>query len=336
MIAKETNAPANKEHIPVMMSIAGWDSCGGAGVLADMRVAEAVGCYGTAVVTAITAQNTVGVSSVWPLRRAQVREQGYTLLGDILPDAVKVGMLGDEEAANGVKDVLLRYLEIKNLSGNEKKSNIVVDTIIKSTSGAKLFDASGIGPMLEIIKLARVITPNLPEAQSIGKNSANSIETPANNNNLASNNIENPARNNKTVSNNIESRNNDYEQWARALSEETGGASVYLKGGHGDGNTITDIFFNAETGEILHFAHPRIATRNTHGTGCTLSSAIAGFLAQGLTLNEAASSASHFVFQSLKDGASLRLGHGHGPTYFGHSFSNFGPTSTYFGPTRSL
>lgn len=308
MIAKETDARVNKEHIPVMMSIAGWDSCGGAGVLADMRVAEAVGCYGTAIVTAITAQNTVGVSSVWPLGRAQVREQGNTLLGDIVPDAVKVGMLGDEEAANGAKDVLVRYLEIKNLLGNENKSNIVVDTIIKSTSGAKLFSASGIGPMLEIMKLARVITPNLPEAQSIGQNCPE----------------------------NTESRNNDYQQWARALSEETGGASVYLKGGHAGGGTITDIFFNAETGETLHFTHPRIATRNTHGTGCTLSSALAGFLAQGFPLNDAARSASNFVFQSLTDGASLHLGHGHGPTYFGHAFTNFGPASSNFGPVSSL
>lgn len=305
------------EHIPVVMSIAGMDSCGGAGILADARAIEAAGCFGMAVVTAITAQNTVGVSHVWPQTREQVREQGYTLLSDIVPNAVKVGMLGDEQAARGVKDILLRYLSINSAS---VKGNIVVDTIIHSTSGAKLFDASGINPMLDIMKLARVITPNLPEARSIGASAAyspfsasgGSISAPNGAISASDAPISTPTT---TVAPTI-----NYEQWARSLSAEAGGASVYLKGGHSDGDTLTDIFFNAETNEILHFTHPRVATNNTHGTGCTLSSALAGYLARGLSLNDAARGAAHFVFQSLTAGASLHLGHGHGPTYFGPIF----------------
>lgn len=305
------------KYAKVMMSIAGWDSCGGAGVLADMRVAEAVGCYGTAVVTAITAQNTLGISSVWPLKREQIREQGFVLLDDIWPQAVKVGMLGDEESAKGVRDVLLRYVETaSHLAANNivgGRANIVADTIIKSSSGASLFEADGMEPMLDILKLARVITPNIPEAQSLGSVILDT-GSPKTNDAVAKTN------GNAADAEDVAASPRNAEEWTRALSAECDGASVFLKGGHGEGETLTDIFFNAETNEILRFSHPRVATNNTHGTGCTLSSALAGYLARGYKLNDAAKCASAFTYNSLKAGAHLSLGHGHGPAYFGGGF----------------
>lgn len=299
--AKQPSTPIDKPSVPVVMSVAGMDPCGGAGVLADMRAVEALGCFGTAVVTAVTVQNTLRVSNVWPLMRKQVREQGEALLADIVPDAVKVGMLGGGPAAKGVKDVLLRYLTIKypplNPKNNyeilsrsakviaqaKKLGNIVADTILDSTSGEALYDMADMQPMMNILKLARVITPNLPEADNLAHVDKDNLRL-----------------------------------WLTTLSLTTNGASVYLKGGHGGGDIITDVFFNAETEQILTFTHSRVATKNTHGTGCTLSSAMAACLARGMELNEAARCASAFTYDALKAGAAYSLGHGHGPTYFGN------------------
>lgn len=242
-----------------------------------MRVAGAVGCYGTAVITALTAQNTLGVSGVWPLSKDRIVRQGMELISDIRPDAIKIGMLGDEESARGVKEILTYYIKTV---GTDKKANIVADTILQSSSGAALYEAESASPMLEILRMARIITPNIPEAQTLAANGFLSAEN-----------------------------------GLKALSGKTGGASVFLKGGHKDGETITDIFYNAETDRILRFQHPRVSTPNTHGTGCTLSSALASYLAIGISLDEAAEKASAFTFYALQSGAALRMGHGHGPAF---------------------
>ena len=135
-----------------VLTIAGSDPSGGAGMQADLRVINALGCYGMGVVTALTAQSTQGVSSVWPLSREQVAVQAATLLDDIMPDAVKVGMLGSDDAAKGVLETLQRY----------DLPNVVVDTILLSSSGAALFDADHKGLLLEIMRRAVVVTPNIP------------------------------------------------------------------------------------------------------------------------------------------------------------------------------
>ena len=257
---------------PVVLTLAGSDPCGGAGLQADLRVMEALGCYGMAVVTALTVQNSLGVQRVCPVEPSLVEEQAFALFDDIRPDAVKVGMLGNGAVAEAVAHVLQRY----------GKGNVVVDTILKSTSGASLFDSAAEGGMIEVMKCARVITPNLPEACNLLNDSMPTLEA-----------------------------------LACKMSLMAGGASVYLKGGHGDGETLTDLFYNAEAGHFIQMQHSRIATRNTHGTGCTLSSALASYLATGCTLDDAARQAADFMQRALSEGCDYTLGQGHGPAFMG-------------------
>lgn len=257
---------------PIVLTLAGSDPCGGAGLQADLRVTAALGCYGVSVVTALTAQNTMGVARVWPLAPEQIEEQARTLLSDIQPQAVKVGMLGSGPAAQAVAAILKQY----------RMPNIVADTILHSTSGADLLGCSKTDPLIEVMSMARVITPNLPEAAAL-------LSAPP------------------TAANDI----------ARRLSALAHGASVYLKGGHADGQLLTDVFYNAEDDHFIYLEHPRIDTPNTHGTGCTLSSALAAFLAQGRTLDDAARSAADFMHTALAEGRNYRLGNGHGPAFIG-------------------
>ena len=259
-------------HLPVVLTIAGTDPSGGAGVLADLRVIQSLGCYGTGVVTAVTAQNTIGVSQVWPLSREQVAEQAEVLLEDVRPSAAKVGMLGNAEAARGVLDALERL----------GCGNVVVDTILLSSSGAPLFDHTHKDLLYEIMRRATVVTPNLPEAETLLDTSG----LPA-------------------------------EDMARSLSDRCCGVSVLLTGGHGEGNAVTDTFYNAAEDYLIYITHARVDTPNTHGTGCVLSAALACYLAKGYTLNEAAHCASDSVYTALVAGQGFRLGQGRGPAYFG-------------------
>lgn len=255
-----------------VLTIAGSDPSGGAGMQADLRVINALGCYGMGVVTALTAQSTQGVSSVWPLSRDQVALQAATLLDDIMPDAVKVGMLGSDDTAKGVLETLQRY----------ELPNVVVDTILLSSSGAALFDVGHKNLLLEIMRRAAVATPNIPEIEALlgvgGQSPADMV---------------------------------------RRLSDLCGGVSVMLTGGHGEGDTLTDTFYDAPEDHLIYFTHARVDTPNSHGTGCTLSSALACYLAQGLALSDAARRASDFVYRALADGQHLTFGHGHGPAFFG-------------------
>ena len=259
---------------PVILTIAGSDPCCGAGLQADVRVACALGCYATCVVTAITSQNTNGVYGVWPLSAFQVAEQGRVLTDDIVPLAIKVGMLGNEEVA----------VEVEKIIDAVKCDNVVVDTILKSTSGESLFDWSGGGVFERILRKARVITPNLPEAEAL----------------LAADGVWKGA---------------DTDDMAGLLSRRFGGVSVYLKGGHGGGETLTDLFYNGESQTLTRLVGQRVDTRNTHGTGCCLSTSLASFLAKGFPLDEAAHRAHDFTHRALVSGSGFRLGSGHGPTF---------------------
>ena len=253
---------------PIVLTLAGSDPCGGAGLQADLRVTAALGCYGVSVVTALTAQNTMGVARVWPLAPEQIEEQARTLLSDIQPQAVKVGMLGSGPAAQAVAAVLKQY----------RMPNIVADTILHSTSGADLLGCSKTDPLIEVMSMARVITPNLPEAAAL-------LSAPP------------------TAANDI----------ARRLSALAHGASVYLKGGHANGQLLTDVFYNAEDDHFIYLEHPRIDTPNTHGTGCTLSSSLAANLAKGLSLEEAVKASKAYVTEAIAYG--IELGAGCGPTH---------------------
>ena len=255
-----------------VLSVAGSDPSAGAGLQSDLRVMHALGCYGMGIVTAITAQSTEGVSQVWPLSPEQVEAQGETLLSDILPDAVKIGMLGSSEAAASVLTLLQRY----------PMRNIVVDTILLSSSGKALFDTEDYAALLAVMRCATVVTPNLPEAQRL----------------LGTDSI-------------------DADYLVRSLSDLCDGASVFLTGGHAQSSTVTDTLYNGEDHSVTFFTHPRLDTSNTHGTGCVLSSALACYLAQGQPLSHAAQMASSFVSEALRNGLGHSLGHGHGPAFFG-------------------
>lgn len=257
-------------HKPIFLTIAGIDPCGGAGIIADLRVAQSLGCFGMAAATALTAQDTMGVHEVWTSTYEQILGQAMAAILDARPSAIKVGMLGNAEAARAV---------CQALSASASR-NIVVDTIMKASSGAALFNSPDKQWFTEVMKQARVITPNLPEAHTmLGDDSLQA------------------------------------ESAVRKLSRLCSGASVYLKGGHADGSEVTDTFYNAEADRIVTLTQPRIATPNTHGTGCTLSSALASYLALGHELDDAARLANEFMHRALVNSRDYRLGAGVGPAF---------------------
>lgn len=255
---------------PIILTIAGSDPCCGAGLQADIRVASAIGCYATSVTTALTAQNTTGVYEVWPLSLHQVAEQGRVLLDDIVPCAVKVGMIATEEVAAVVTDLVNA---LPNVS-------VVVDTILRSTSGKPLLTTNGTGAFERLMSSARIITPNLPEAEVLLMGERLMVE-----------------------------------EIPEALCSRFGGVSVYLKGGHGTGDLVTDLFYNAESGTLLKLEAARVDTLNTHGTGCCLSTALACYLAHGCQLDVAVRKAHEFTHKALEGGCGFALGAGHGPTF---------------------
>lgn len=261
-----------------VLTIAGNDSSGGAGIQADIKTMSACGCYAMSAITAIPIQNTVGVSAVYPLPTKAVVEQIESVISDIGVDAVKIGMLNSSEVMLAVKEVLAKF--------NVK--NIVLDPVMVSTSGHRLMQDEAIETLKnELLGCARIITPNIPEAEILlGKTINKQSELP---------------------------------QYARELS--MGGAiSVMLKAGHLKDNQLVDILYNAETDEIIELKSMRIQTKNTHGTGCTLSSAIASFIAHGQGLNEAVGNAKNYINEAIIQGAKYEIGAGHGPV---HHFWNF-------------
>lgn len=260
----------NKTY-PRVLTIAGSDSGGGAGIQADIKAISATGSYAASAITAITVQNTLGVQAVSPVGCDIIAGQIDSVLSDIGADAIKIGMLHSSEVITTIKNCLLKY-NIKN---------IVLDPVMVSTSGHRLIEESAITSLCdELIPMARVITPNIPEAEILAGQK-------------------------------IESQN-DLPKLAKQLSIE-GKVSVLLKAGHLSEDCLTDIFYNAENDSILELKSQRLYTRNTHGTGCTLSSAFASYLAQGLALDDAAIAAKEYINQAIIHGADYSIGGGHGP-----------------------
>lgn len=264
------NTQTSPTSHPVILTIAGSDPCSGAGLQADIRVAHAIGCYATNIVTAITSQSTQGVANVWPLTPTQILAQGNILLNDVAPKSIKIGMLANDDVASAV------YAVLKH-SGC---TTIVADTILSATSGKALFDDHSTKAFCKILDSASAITPNLPEAKTL-----------------------------------LNGADCEPEEIPLMLSRKFNGVSVYLKGGHGDGATLTDYFYNSHTGKLLPLSSARIDTQNTHGTGCCLSTALASYLALGYSLDEAARNAHDFTHRALERGRDFKLGHGHGPTF---------------------
>ena len=264
--------------MPTALSIAGSDSSGGAGIQADLKTMSAHGVYGMTAITALTAQNTTGVRSIMEVTPDFLADQLDAVFTDIYPDAVKTGMV-----ANGA---LIRVIAQKLRQYGAR--HIVVDPVMVATSGSKLMQDDALDALLhELLPLAEVVTPNIPEAEV-----------------LAGMKITSPA---------------DMEQAARLLSEKCG-CAVLLKGGH-HLNDANDLL--CKGGEMQWFYGQRIDNPNTHGTGCTLSSAIASNLARSMALPEAIRHAKAYLSGALA--SMLDLGKGSGPLDHLFVFENGSP-----------
>jgi hydroxymethylpyrimidine/phosphomethylpyrimidine kinase len=261
-----------------VLTIAGSDPSGGAGIQADLKTMSACGCYGMSAITAVVDENTVGVFGVHAVPVEFVRGQITSVLDDVGADAVKIGMLHSSELIRTVKNTLLKY----------KIRNIVLDPVMVATSGDKLLLDEAIETLKnELIPEARVITPNIPEAEILLGDKIN--------------------------------KQDDLSRVVKYLSCNKK-VSVLLKAGHLSDENLIDIFYNAETDEIIELPSKRIETGNTHGTGCTFSSAVASFLAHGLSLNDAAKQAKDYINQAITEGAKYKVGKGHGPVHHFYKF----------------
>lgn len=254
-----------------VLTIAGSDGSGGAGIQADIKTIESLGCHALSAITALTAQNTRGVEEVLPLPAEFITRQIDVLRKDICIDAIKIGMLGTCEAIDAVSSTIL----------SSTCCPTVLDTVICSSSGTPLITPECIELFTEkLLPIATVITPNLPETARL--------------------------LNMKTLP---ESRKEIEHAAGKFL--ELGCNAVLVKGGHMPGAHCDDLLAWQEG--MQWFSAKRIVTRNTHGTGCTLSSAIATNLALGSSLPEATEKARHYLQEAMRAGASRILGHGSGP-----------------------
>jgi hydroxymethylpyrimidine/phosphomethylpyrimidine kinase len=256
--------------IPNLLSIAGFDPSGGAGIAADLKTFAALQCNGMAVVTALTAQNTQGLKALHVPPADFAAAQIDAIFSDIEVAAVKIGMLACGAIAEEVAERLAHH----------NPSFIVLDPVLTSTSGEALATSDTAAAIVRhLFPLATLITPNLSEAvQLSGKEFA---------------------------------PNRDGMRHAARLLHARGAKAVLVKGGHVEGPRSDDLFFDGESYRL--FSAPRIATRNTHGTGCTLSSAIAAYLAKGYALSEAVSDAKTYLNGALSAADALNVGHGPGP-----------------------
>ncbi len=246
-----------------ILTIAGSDPSGGAGIQADIKTASALGVYSMSAITALTIQNTMGVSDIFPIPSNVVYEQGKAVFCDILPDSVKIGMCVNRDIISSIHRLISEYTPL----------NIVLDTIFISSSGKELLPSSAVNDMKNLLfPNVHIITPNIPEAEYL---TGDKIIT-----------------------------NDDAEKSAIRLYEEYG-CSVLVKGGHLNG---CDVFYD---GTVHRFEHSLKDNPNTHGTGCTLSSAVACFLAKGETQQNAVRKAIDYVVRSINAG--LDLGKGTGP-----------------------
>ncbi|MBO5838779.1 MAG: bifunctional hydroxymethylpyrimidine kinase/phosphomethylpyrimidine kinase [Bacteroidales bacterium] len=258
-----------------VLTIAGSDSGGGAGIQADIKAISAMGCYASSAITAVTVQNTLGVQAVHPIPLDILEGQIDAILSDIGADAIKIGMLHSTKVVNLVAEMIEKY----------GIRNVVLDPVMVSTSGHKLIEDDAIESIKNrLLPLSRVITPNIPEAEILSGCKISSDQ--------------------------------DFEQIAKKLSFNKS-VSVLLKAGHLDNDCLVDYFYNIEDDTITLLPSKRVKTRNSHGTGCTLSSAFASALARGEDLTAASKSAKKYIEQAIVSGAEYEIGHGHGPVNHG-------------------
>ena len=251
---------------PRLLSIAGSDSGGGAGIQADLKTFSALGCYGMTALTAVTAQNTQEVLAITELSGSMVQAQIHAVLADIGADAVKIGMLASAELVGSVAEALHEHRDLP----------IVLDPVMIAKSGDALLRDDAVEALRELLlPLATVVTPNLPEAERLSGLSVAS------------------------------------EQQRVQAAREIGasGAAVLIKGGHGEGDELVDLLFDGEG--VQRYSHRRLETSSTHGTGCTLSSAIAAGLGWGRPLRQSVSEAIDYLHGAIA--SAFALGSGHGP-----------------------
>jgi hydroxymethylpyrimidine/phosphomethylpyrimidine kinase len=274
----DRNRPVTKVFVNVketkglktVLTIAGSDSSGGAGIQADIKTIMANGCYAMSAITALTAQNTMGVTGIQETSSEMLSLQLDAVFTDIRPDAIKIGMVASEKLIRVIADKIKEY----------QAGHVVVDTVMVSTSGHRLIDEDAIGALKEcLLPIAEVITPNIPEAEVLAE---------------------------MTI--------RDEQDMVRAAEKisKVHGCAVLCKGGHSI-NDANDVLYSDR--KVNWYYGKRIDNPNTHGTGCTLSSAIASNLAKGYKIDEAIKNAKDYISGALADG--MDLGHGSGPMNHG-------------------
>lgn len=256
------------KHYVTALSIAGSDSSGGAGIQADIKTMSALGVYATTAITAITVQNTCGVSAIQPIESAIVEGQISAVMTDIPADAIKIGMLFSASIAETVSHALHRH----------NATNIVLDPVMVSTSGSRLLEQDAVDAIRTLlIPMADIVTPNAAEAQVI----TDGITDP--------------------------------KEQARAILA-MGPKAVLIKGGDNpDEDYSIDYMAISGNNEIITLSADRVRTANTHGTGCSLSSAIASYLALGCNIESAVLHSKQYMSEALLAGSHITCGHGHGP-----------------------
>ena len=251
-----------------VLSIAGSDCSGGAGIQADLKTFSAHGVFGMSVIVSVVAENTSRVIDIQDITPDMIKKQIDAVFEDIEVDAVKIGMLSTPECMNAVADKLLEY----------HPANVVIDPVMYAKNGCPLMNPTAVDTLIKVIlPLADVLTPNIPEAEKIADMQITSVA--------------------------------DMEMAAKKICA-MGCKSIVVKGGHASGSAL-DVLFDGK--DFYHFETPRIATKNTHGTGCTFSSAIASQLANGLSVKEAVQRAKTYVTTAIEH--SLDIGKGNGPTH---------------------
>ncbi|SHM02930.1 bifunctional hydroxymethylpyrimidine kinase/phosphomethylpyrimidine kinase [Mucilaginibacter sp. OK098] len=260
----------SKYKYPVVLSIAGSDSGGGAGIQADLKTISALGCFATTAITAVTVQNTLGVSGIHPIPVEFVKAQIKAVMDDLKPSAIKIGMMHSAELAIGIAEALSGYPNVP----------VIFDPVMVASSGDRLIAGDTVETLKKyLFPIAALVTPNLDEAAILA---GMDIKTPGD------------------------------MKTAAARIMEYGCHAVLIKGGHLKGPDLFDVYLDKEGNERI-FRSTAIDTVNTHGTGCSLSSAIASFTALGNDLNISISNSKKYIQQAIEQGRDVKTGEGHGP-----------------------
>jgi hydroxymethylpyrimidine/phosphomethylpyrimidine kinase len=259
-----------KYAYPSVLTIAGFDGSGGAGIQGDIKAISALGCFATSVLTALPVQNTTGVKSIYPIPNQVVKQQLETIIDDIYPDAIKIGMVHNNDLVDSIHDFLLLHTAIP----------VVFDPVMVATSGHQLINDETIQAVIEkIFPLAAIITPNLDEASILAQMPIQTVK--------------------------------DMYKGGEKI-QKLGVKNMLLKGGHLNAKELTSLFFS-ETGQVHEFHYEKYNTNNTHGSGCTLSSAIASYLALGKSMEEAVALAQDYVHLAISNAKDVKIGKGNGP-----------------------